>query len=928
MRYSIIIIFYLLSLPILGEKNEFATVDSLYRKVEGFGIGLPHEKVYLHLDNTCYFVGDTIWYKGYVTRSDKGTLTDLSKILYVELLTPDGYLVERQQLEMQDGTAHGAFVLTDSLYAGYYELRAYTRWMLNFGRYEHPHSESVEDAFYNKKMAKDFFRDYDKLYSRVFPVYDQPSEAGEYIKDMTLRPLRRYFKERKGKPELSLKFFPEGGTLIEGTTCRVAYELNSDEGEHLDAELIITDRHGNEILRSSTAHRGRGVFALPKVSGNYKARFRYKEYDYEFKLPESEPEGISLIAEQKDSTLTVRMERTEHLNIFPGGLALHVMSGGVSKYFAHINFPESDSTKLSIPLSQLPTGVNQLTVHDGEGRIYADRLVFVRHTELPTTTLQVEGLKNQYAPYEEIELKLSLNDTSAITGSHVSLSVRDRSTDEPSHDDGTMLTEMLLGSELKGFVESPGYYFEMDDSIHRSHLDLLMMVQGWRRYEWRKMADVERFDLPYLPEKFQTLMGSVHNTYSLYVDNNFGDSVIINPLKAEEPINFYTTEICDWRYREKRLQHLYGMYISEMKKDVNIVFSFSQGSSVMDLNQKTLGGVFYLQTPKFYDQCMLFMSAGSNTMHRNKDFMDETAYPAYYVKLHHFYPNFVKPYNFYQDISDINNRYDNEENEVANHSATFTNRYLSAVTVRSKKSGLRKFDRTKPVAVLDAYEAYNMITDFGMNGGKHDWRTFSQQIAVALVADMGTTRRYFIQERFEGVPLNLKSNRGVDFRIADAEVKDSRPVVQIEVPRESNYSSSTQHLNKYHLLKFLDKIYIYTDYAPRDEGSWKYSQDNQPEVVVDYRLIPNDGYQHTFRDRRIILKGYSVCDDFYSPDYSQKPLPEVKDYRRTLLWMPSVRFNQNGQTIVRLYNNSKPSVLSIEAEGITSKGSAVVYKTE
>ena len=102
---------------------------------------LPQEKVYVHLDNTCYFVGDTIWYKGYVTRSDKGTLTDMSKILYVELLTPDGFLVERQQLEMPNGTANGAFVLTDSLYAGYYELRAYTRWMLNFGQYEHPHAQ-------------------------------------------------------------------------------------------------------------------------------------------------------------------------------------------------------------------------------------------------------------------------------------------------------------------------------------------------------------------------------------------------------------------------------------------------------------------------------------------------------------------------------------------------------------------------------------------------------------------------------------------------------------------------------------------------------------------------------------------------------------------------------------------------------------------
>ena len=92
-------------------------------KVEAFGIVLPQEKVYLHMDNTCYFIGDTIWYKGYVTRSDRRTLTDLSQILYAELLTPDGFLVERQQLKMKEGTAHGMFVLQDSLYAGYYELR-------------------------------------------------------------------------------------------------------------------------------------------------------------------------------------------------------------------------------------------------------------------------------------------------------------------------------------------------------------------------------------------------------------------------------------------------------------------------------------------------------------------------------------------------------------------------------------------------------------------------------------------------------------------------------------------------------------------------------------------------------------------------------------------------------------------------------------
>ena len=53
-------------------------------------------------------------------------------------------------------------------------------------------------------MARDFFRDYEKLYSRVFPVYDKPKEEGVFTRNMTLRPLRRYFKTDPDKPQLQL----------------------------------------------------------------------------------------------------------------------------------------------------------------------------------------------------------------------------------------------------------------------------------------------------------------------------------------------------------------------------------------------------------------------------------------------------------------------------------------------------------------------------------------------------------------------------------------------------------------------------------------------------------------------------------------------------------------------------------------------------
>ena len=62
--------------------------------VQQFSRTYPQEKAYLHFDNTGYFIGETIWFKAYVTRTDTDRPTDLSGVLYVELLSPAGDVVE------------------------------------------------------------------------------------------------------------------------------------------------------------------------------------------------------------------------------------------------------------------------------------------------------------------------------------------------------------------------------------------------------------------------------------------------------------------------------------------------------------------------------------------------------------------------------------------------------------------------------------------------------------------------------------------------------------------------------------------------------------------------------------------------------------------------------------------------------------------
>ncbi|HJS01750.1 MAG TPA: hypothetical protein VJ780_12530 [Flavobacterium sp.] len=93
------------------------------------------EKVYLHTDNDYYSIGESLWYKAYSVYAYTNQLFDHSKILYVELVSPDSKIISRNITNLEGGLGHGDFILADSLGVkpGTYQLRAYTNWMRNYG---------------------------------------------------------------------------------------------------------------------------------------------------------------------------------------------------------------------------------------------------------------------------------------------------------------------------------------------------------------------------------------------------------------------------------------------------------------------------------------------------------------------------------------------------------------------------------------------------------------------------------------------------------------------------------------------------------------------------------------------------------------------------------------------------------------------------
>jgi hypothetical protein len=230
-----------------------------------------------------------------------------------------------------------------------------------------------------------------------------------------------------------------------------------------------------------------------------------------------------------------------------------------------------------------------------------------------------------------------------------------------------------------------------------------------------------------------------------------------------------------------------------------------------------------------------------------------------------------------------------------------------------------KFDASKPAFVIDAYDAFNDACDAGFCPGIYYGRNrFARDVARTYIGDMNVARDYDLELRIDGRVESSKTALNEQrTRIGNGH----------DLPIEQNNIPSTEK-EKYNLLKNVGKVYIYTDYSPRREGNSLYDGVDIPSVSVDLHLVgKDDSKRDAYRDRRYILPGYSAPEDFYQPDYSTKPLPEVKDYRRTLYWNPDLQLDQNGHAQFRFYGNGKQTHLSVTAEGIAPDGTLLTGKS-
>ncbi|MDR1737784.1 MAG: hypothetical protein LBR66_03085 [Candidatus Symbiothrix sp.] len=247
----------------------------------------------------------------------------------------------------------------------------------------------------------------------------------------------------------------------------------------------------------------------PQADEKYKVIVRYKQHNYDFDLPTIQPEGYVMHLNQHDEILDVEIQQSA--DIENELLGLTITCRGKLCYFDSLRVEKNQT--LHIETDSLPTGVNTLTLFSATGEVMSERLFFVRRPS--AVSLICTPDKTIYKPLEKISLAIASKDRNerSVAGT-VSVSVRDAGNSSVDVQGENIYTNLLLSSELKGHIERPAYYFEADDSLHRHHLDLLLLTQGWRRYVWKQMAGIEPLLTPHPIEESLMIKGQVLHPFN------------------------------------------------------------------------------------------------------------------------------------------------------------------------------------------------------------------------------------------------------------------------------------------------------------------------------------------------------------------------------------------------------------------------------
>jgi hypothetical protein len=426
----------------------------------------PKEKMHIHFDKQLYNQEETIWYKLYLLAEYMPS--PLSKNVYVNWYDTEGKMLRQTVAPLFQATAKGSFDIPTDYKGEFVRVKAYTSWMLN------------DDTSF--------------IYQRDIPI-------NKGIPVAKIKPVRK----------TRLELFPEGGNLVYGIDEKIAFKASDQQGRPVMVKAQLMNQKNQVLDTLRVKHDGMGFFFLkPLPEEQYRVDW-IDEYGMKgsTQLTGIQKEGLSLSITGTNDKALIQVERTAKVPENMQQLYLLVHMNERPMYKLRLNMTAKTVINTAVPIEELQTGILQFSLFTNDWIPLEERILFVNNRMHEFNSKINPGIVSLEKRGKNI-LEILVSDTAAA---NMSISITDAElSGEEQH---TIFSDFLISHQLRGYIHNPAYYLKSDADTITARLDLVMLTNGWRRFDWDKLKAATQPVLKYAPEtEFIKLKGKVYGMES------------------------------------------------------------------------------------------------------------------------------------------------------------------------------------------------------------------------------------------------------------------------------------------------------------------------------------------------------------------------------------------------------------------------------
>ena len=511
------------------------------------------EKVYAQTNHVFFKPGEELFYKVSVVNAQNNAPSFLSKIVSVEIIDPSGIVVNKRKLQVLNGYANGNFYFPEDVKGGIYKLRVYTNYMqnevgknyfekeltvqktssprilmkLDFPKKGLSAGEEVLADFSLKNLSNDVIPFYQFTYEvyiagkeflknevstnkegKIQLKFNLPKDLETTDVLLNIRVNYDGFKESISRNvpvtlnKVDLFFFPEGGSLANNISTKIAFKALNEFGQPVDVKGELLDENQQKISEFEAYKFGMGKFDFtPRNGKKYFVKILQPNISKLFELPSAKDNSVVLNAEKIDGKIILKIQSNEIQN-------LKLVGNFRNKEVFSKEFSLHQKEVIQLDEKDFPSGICRFTILNKENIPLCERVIYLNKSR--EMQVKITPNKNSFIPREKVELNIeTLDENGKPIAANLGLSVIDDKLWTYADDrQNNIFSWLQMDSEIVGKIEEPSFYFKKDEPKADEALDLVMLTNAYRYFELLpEISDKKLMKFDY--EKSNSVYGKV-----------------------------------------------------------------------------------------------------------------------------------------------------------------------------------------------------------------------------------------------------------------------------------------------------------------------------------------------------------------------------------------------------------------------------------